>query len=198
MNTRTLILSMVTILVLLGFRMATPSLSDDDRKFGVNYLKETRAEVLSLVKGLTDEQLSFRASEDSWSIAQCLEHIAASEDFIFNLSQMALDNSAEKSELAFTDSELIRIMTDRSNKAKALDVLQPGEKAVTTTLKAFKIARDQHIAYLKKTDDALRSSYFDFPFGKGDAYQVLLFMGAHSSRHAAQIREILASPEFPK
>jgi hypothetical protein len=36
------------------------------------------------------------------------------------------------------------------------------------------------------------------PAGLLDAYQWMLFQGAHSKRHTAQIEEVKADPNFPK
>ncbi|HEY0769759.1 MAG TPA: DinB family protein, partial [Sphingobacteriaceae bacterium] len=58
--------------------------------------------------------------------------------------------------------------------------------------------RDDHINYVKTTTDDLRNHYVDLPFGKLDAYQIILFMAAHSKRHTDQIDEILSNANFPK
>ena len=47
--------------------------------------------------------------------------------------------------------------------------------------------------------DDLREHATDSPLGKQlDAYEWILFAGAHSERHTKQIEEVKADPNFPK
>jgi hypothetical protein len=51
---------------------------------------------------------------------------------------------------------------------------------------------------LKKTPD-LRDHALESPLGqKLDAYEWILFIGAHSERHTKQIKEVMADANFPK
>ncbi len=92
------------------------------------------------------------------------------------------------------------MVTDRSTRAKANEVLKPTGKFGTyeATLKEFKAKREHSINYIKTTTDDLRNHYNDFPFGKVDAYQTMLVMTAHSKRHTDQIEEIMKHVNFPK
>jgi hypothetical protein len=54
------------------------------------------------------------------------------------------------------------------------------------------------LEFLQSTPD-LRAHVFDSPLKQPlDAYEWLLFMGAHSERHTKQILEVKADPGFPK
>ena len=48
------------------------------------------------------------------------------------------------------------------------------------------------------TEDDLRNRYFDFPFGKADSYQIILFLSGHTKRHTDQIKEVIANEKFPQ
>ena len=78
--------------------------------------------------------------------------------------------------------------------------LVPGRKFATPAdaVKAFNAARDKTIAYVKSTQDDLRTHVGPGPAGPMDSYQFLLLLTAHSARHAAQIREVEANPSYPK
>ena len=53
-------------------------------------------------------------------------------------------------------------------------------------------------AFLKATPD-LRDHAIDSPLGKKlDAYEWVLFIGAHSERHTKQMQEVKDAPGFPK
>ncbi len=49
-----------------------------------------------------------------------------------------------------------------------------------------------------KTTPDLREHVTEGPVGKLDAYEWLLFIGAHSERHTKQILEVKADAGFPK
>ncbi len=63
------------------------NLTTGDREQLVKYLKETRDNLQKATKGLSTEQLNFKAAPERWSVAECLEHIAASEDLLFGMIQ---------------------------------------------------------------------------------------------------------------
>ncbi len=52
--------------------------------------------------------------------------------------------------------------------------------------------------FIETTKDDLRHHFAQTPLGMLDAYQLLLFLNAHTMRHIAQIKELTARPEFPK
>ena len=179
------------------------SLTDAERKHAGNLLQETQENLLKKLNGLTPEQLSFKADATSWSISECLEHIAISENNFIGLLQTALKEPADPSkrnEVKMNDEAIVSMMTDRSIKRKAPETFRPSGKFGTyeATLQEFKTKRENNINYIKTTSDDLRNHYNDFPFGKIDAYQTILFMAAHSKRHTEQIEEIMKNVNFPK
>jgi uncharacterized damage-inducible protein DinB len=46
------------------------------------YLESTKKGVLDATKGLSEAQWNFQPAPGKWSVAECVEHIAATEDFI--------------------------------------------------------------------------------------------------------------------
>ena len=78
-------------------------------------------------------------------------HLALSEQIIFEWSQNALEHSAEKGEIAFQDEMLMKIFTDRSQKSKTLDVLEPTGKfhSIDEALDHFDKLRAKHIDYIE-------------------------------------------------
>lgn len=188
-----------TLVLAVSLNLSADPLTKADRSFALIHLKKTKKVLIKTVKGLSDSQLNFRPSANSWSIAECLEHIAISENFIFALVDVALNGEVEKAELAMTDETLVKALADRTTKLQTLQPLEPTNSfgSPGDALKAFVERRNEHINYVKNTRAELRNSYYDFPFGKGDAYQVILFVGSHSERHTMQIKEIMEHVNFP-
>jgi hypothetical protein len=53
-----------------------------DKGKALAYLESTKKGALDATKGLSEAQWNFKPATDKWSVAECVEHIAAAEDFI--------------------------------------------------------------------------------------------------------------------
>ena len=53
-----------------------------DKDKALAYLESTEKGVLDATKGLSEAQWNFKPAPAKWSVAKCVEHIAAAEDFI--------------------------------------------------------------------------------------------------------------------
>jgi len=170
----------------------------------MSHLHATRKVFLDSIAGLSDIQWNFKPSPERWSVAECAEHIAVSEDSIFDLLKQVMKSPAapDKQAAAKGKDELIqRAVPDRSVKAQAPEFLQPKRRWPDreVLIAHFKQSRDRNIAYIQTTDDDLRNHFMEHPLLKTiDAYQIMLLISAHCERHTAQINEVKADPNFPK
>ena len=99
------------------------------------------------------------------------------------------------------DETILTVIPDRSRKAQAPERLQPTGKWPNRAAlaKDFEALRGKEIAYVTETKEDLRNHFGDHPFLKTmDAYQWIIFNGAHCKRHTAQILEVKADPNYPK
>ncbi len=193
----------ILMLVLVSFTVSDAKLTKAERAFAIAEMTKTHDHLLSAIEGLSEAQLNFKSSPESWSIKECVEHIALSENIIFGMQQGTLEvapDPSKRSEIKMTDEQILAMITDRSNKVKTKTPFEPTGKfgSHENTLKEFTTKRAEHIAYVKNTEDDLRNHYAEFPFGTIDAFQTLLFLSGHTERHVLQIEEIKASEGFPK
>ncbi len=191
-----------TLLVLFSFTTADP-ISDKDRKDLLSYRKSAETTLLRSVKGLTDAQLNWKANDSSWSIANCIEHITLTEKSIFDWAMSTLKEAADaskKNDVKNTDDQVKAMIESRDHKAKAPEPLKPMGKLGNPekSLQAFKEQSTNLDQYIQSTRDDLRNHFAQTPVGTVDAYQLLLFLTAHTKRHTAQIQAIKADPHFPK
>jgi hypothetical protein len=189
-------------LLLLGAAAFGQGLTQADRERGVTYLEQTRDGVVESVKGLSEAQMKFKAAPERWSVAETLEHIAKAEDFIFqNVTDQVMKAPAGPAgrDTAKIDAMVLAMIPDRSHKAQAPPPLVPTSSwTPAESLDHFLKSRAKTIAFLESTPD-LREHAADSPLGQPlDAYEWLLFIGAHSERHTKQILEVKADPGFPK
>lgn len=177
------------------------ALSPADREKGVKYLEQTRDAVIAATNGLSEAQWKFKAAPDKWSAAETLEHIALAEDYLFGFVKnkvMKDPPGPADRDIAKIDAMVLAMIPDRSNKRQAPPELVPtGRWTPAETLDHFLKSRAVTIEFMKTTPD-LREHVAEGPVGKLDAYEWLLFIGAHSERHTKQILEVKAEAGFPK
>lgn len=193
----------IIVLALVGFGVINPGLTDEERKMAIKELAKTQERLTSTVEGLTDAQLNFKATPESWSVAECAEHLAISEGMIGGMFQGAIKEPADptkRDSVKFADADLIKMISTRDQKVKTGEAFEPSGKfgSHTETVKAFVDKRKEHIEYLKTTEDDLRNHYGQLPFGTIDGLQILLFMSGHTERHVQQMEEVMAHADFPK
>ncbi len=191
------------MLVMLSFTTSNTSLTKSERKFAIEQFKNSKTHLLSSIKGLSTAQLNFKASPESWSVAECTEHIALTENALFGMFEGALKTTADaskRSEVKMTDEQVIALVTDRTTKVKTQEQFVPSGKfgSHEAAVKEFVTKRDEHIKFIKKTQEDLRNRYQQLPFGTIDAYQLVFFIAGHTERHVKQIEEVKANANFPK
>lgn len=183
---------------------AAAGLPDAERRVLTDHLAESSQQFLNSVEGLTPEQWNFKAGPDRWSIAQCAEHIALSEDFLRELIEgkvLTAEPTPDKiAERKLVDEKVLPMIVDRSFKAQAPEPLRPTSKfgSPQSAVDHFKQSRALTAALAAERDD-LREHAGPHPVLKElDAYQWLLFLSGHTLRHTAQIEEVKASAGFPR
>jgi hypothetical protein len=175
-----------------------------ERQLALDHLAASQERLLELVDGLTAEQWAFRPAEGRWSIGECLEHVMRVENRVFGLIAKKLDEGPaepEKKEQARAkDPTLEPVLLDRSDRRQAPEPVRPsGEWADSAELVAeFQKTRQRTREFASATEGDLRSYFHPhLALGELDCYQWLLLIGLHTSRHALQIEEIKAAPDFP-
>jgi DinB superfamily len=193
----------VALVIASGFRPVDGTISDAERKMVIDYMKETKERLIKDVKGLTAEQLNFKPTATSWSVAECLEHIAFSEGALFGMLQGTLKeaaNPARRTEVKMTDEQVKGMISSRERKIKTQEAFEPKNQfgSAEGSLKEFVAKRDGNMEFAKTTQEDLRNHYAVMPFATFDSFQVLIFITGHSARHTAQIEEVMANANFPK
>ncbi|MEX2261188.1 MAG: DinB family protein [Bryobacteraceae bacterium] len=180
-------------------------LTQGERDRAMSDLHATRKRFLDSVAGLSDAQWKFKPDDKTWSIAECAEHIAISEDAIFQIITGKILKSPaapeKRGEVQRKDELVMKAIRDRSGKFSAPESLKPSGRWPTpdAMVAQFKKSRDSHIAYIQTTQDDLRSHFLPHPATKEiDGYQWLLLLSAHSDRHVMQILDVKGHPGYPK
>jgi hypothetical protein len=196
------ILFAVTLLFLFSFASSvTDPVTDEERKSAIAYFKETQKALADEIKGLSDNQLNWKPADSVWSVAGCVEHIAISEKNLFDWFSGIMKAPAtpeKRSEVKLSDDMVKTMLTNRASKVKTREGFYPTGMSAADALKLFNERRDALIKYMGEAKEDMRNHVAQTPLGVIDAYQLLLFLSAHTKRHTLQIAEIKAHPNFPK
>lgn len=192
----------VAVLLLAASAYAGDEKVTDSQKI-VQELERTQAKFLKSIEGLSEAQWSFKPAPDRWSVAECAEHIAASEPMVRGLAAGVLSKDATPEmiqEGIMKDEMVAKAVVDRSQKFKAPEPLVPTNRfgSAAAAIESFRKERAETIKLAGGSADLRGKADKHFLFGPLDAYGWFLFLSAHSERHTLQIEEVKAHPDYPK
>jgi hypothetical protein len=131
-------------------------------------------------------------SPGKWSILECVEHVAISEDRLFSFLHEAKD--AGVPQLNRPLETMIREHgADRNRRVESpADVLPAARfSTVSEALQHFLESRKHTILFVQANREDLRAKVVAHPlFGVVTGYEILLLAATHPLRHAKQIEEI--------
>jgi DinB family protein len=183
--------------------VAAPSLAGADpmtageRQRVLAHFEMTEAWLVSETNGLSNAQLAFRMTPESWSIQDVVEHLAIAEPQYWQQVQDSLKQPVGyKAEQ--TDAAILWYGIDRTNRQKTGEARVPKGKysSVGQSLGDFRKLRATMTEFAKGTQEDLRGRQLQG--GNMDVYQWLLMISTHSQRHILQIREVKAHASYPK
>lgn len=168
----------------------------------IELLNTSEKEFLQAVEGLTEQQWSFKAGPDRWSVAECAEHIVLADAMLFETATKSLTGPAdEKWEGTLGKTDLLRrALPNRSTKVDAPVAIKPQHAMTRQQLMArFKAQREKALAYAQETEAPLKAHTAANPFfGALNGHQWLLYIPLHHLRHNMQIAEVKTSPDYPR
>ena len=202
MKIKSIIVFAVVATLLAAISIRAQELTQADKDKALQYLESTKKDVLDATTGLSPAQWNFKPAPDRWSIAECMEHIAASEDFIRGniVDGVMKAPPAPGRDVAAIDAGILENIPARKTKVQAPEPLKPTNRfgSPEGSIKHFVESRAITEEFLKTTP-GLRDHAADSPTGaKWDAYEFILLIAAHSERHTNQIKEVKADPNYPK
>jgi hypothetical protein len=176
---------------------AASGMTDGDRQRLLAHLEMTEAWLVSEVSGLSQAQLTYKMTPDSWSVMDVVEHLAVAEGQYWTNLQDSMKQPASDKKPEATDAAILWYGIDRTNRQKTGEARVPTGRWTTVqgSLDEFRSRRKTMREYAKTTGDDLRGHMLID--GNMDVYQWFLMISSHSQRHILQIREIKASAGYP-
>ena len=197
---------LLVILVITGLagRMSFNTITNHERHALIHQLKDSKANFLSSINGLSEKQLNFKPAADKNSIRDVIRLQAVEESVLWNLTDASLKETTPADKHVankIKDEELLQSESGFEPKAIVYSLLPPVKIPWTNTyetIEAFEQKRSFIITYVRTTTDDMRSHMVRNEKGALDAYQVLLLLSADTKNNTRRIEEIKAGSSFPK
>jgi hypothetical protein len=190
--------------------MATPgrpTLAPEIDQFRSQF-EQLSAEADALTSPLSDQQFMWRPDPDSWSIAECLDHLNATARVYLPALDEGISDAIRRGvygEGPFKYNWLGRLSVRFSHlrvRLKAPDDVQPGSgRTRREILNAFRAYQVQYIDRLRQANGVdLARARVRLPAGSwlpiplGSAFELMV---VHSRLHLAQARRIIDAAHFP-
>jgi DinB family protein len=187
----------VLLVLLAGTTLAAAPMTDGERQRLIAHLDMTENWLVSELDGLSEAQVNFRMSPESWTIAEVVEHLSIAEPQYWKQEEDALKQPATAYKSESTDAAILWYGIDRTNRTKTGEARVPGGRApAKQSLASFRKLRATMMQMAKTSQDDFRGrKLLD---GNMDTYQWLLMISTHAQRHILQIKEIKAHPKYPR
>ena len=198
MLTRTLAALALAVLLAPAAASAGP-MTPGERQRLLAHLEMTESWLASEVAGLSEAQLTFKMTSESWSITDVVEHLAIAEPQYWENLQASLKEPVKAGyKPSATDEQMLWYGIDRTNRQRTGEARVPQGKygRASEALAAFRTLRARMLETAKTSQEDFRGR--PFMGGGQDVYQWFLMISTHAQRHILQIREIKAHAGYPK
>jgi uncharacterized damage-inducible protein DinB len=157
----------------------------------VENLTGTRNRLLNEISGLSYEQINKKLDEGTWSVAQVCHHLYLSESVFTQAIIYGLNKSNGKK----AEPKPVQLAVDRSQKAKAPDMVVPGDEPLDLEeiTELLNQSRNLFFEFYNQLEDksilAEKSAKHPlFGYTPLDQWVDLIYL--HEERHIEQIKEI--------
>ena len=165
-----------------------------DAKIEIERVLQDGIDVLAdSLAGVDEETACLRPLSDSWSIVDCVEHIALTEAGL--LTRLEKAQPAETSHAdAAREARFRDLAMNRGRRIDAPELVRPASQFTTLAQAraAVQTARSRTLAFVRDFQGDLRSWLTQHPLitRPVNCYEMLLLIALHPKRHAQQITEI--------
>jgi hypothetical protein len=158
-----------------------------------DHLCETRNNLVEEIKLLSDTQFNAKPDTKSWSIAQVGHHLTLTEESFVRAIAWGLKQEESKQ----TERKNVHIISDRSKKVPAPEIVEPAEDFFTVQqiIERLDDSRKKLTTILDTIEDPsiLAEKSLKHPvFGELPLDQWVEVIYIHEQRHIEQIKEIKA------
>jgi uncharacterized damage-inducible protein DinB len=167
----------------------------NERQIILADLHTGRSNLIAVLSSVTEDQAARIPSPGSWSVLQCVEHLAVAEKNLF--SRLSAAQPSDTSTLnPRRETLLVTRGLDRTRKRQAPEAAIPTGRfpTLSAALQHFLENRDHTILFVEQCTADLRCRQTSHPLiGVVNCHELLLLIAVHPLRHIQQIEEIKAA-----
>ena len=197
---------LITLLVVTGLAgtLNNSSVSQEERKYAVNFFFYCKTNLLDKIKDLSPKQLNFKAPSSQLSVKHRLIEMAITEKKLWETINNAMQqpaNPEKRADIKITDDELIQLTEAGSIGTLSTNTFKQANNPYKTAEEAtasFKTIRNERIKYMKFSTEDLRNHVVLTPAGWLDCYQFILLISASANHCAGLIEDLKNTPGFPE
>lgn len=171
-------------------------------------LRQAQDAIVGATKGVSDAQAGFKPDPHTWSIAENVEHVVMVQERVLGPMWLQLATAPpcpEDRDCGAVDAFIMDRFPSRLKKFSGPEVLHPtGALPLAEAIGRVAVNTGRFTELLAATDlrqHALEAmplkAVSDGRYHYMDGYQWILAQAAHTERHAKQILEVKAHPNFP-
>lgn len=167
-------------------------MSDADRQEILRLLQEGADALAEALEGIEESTAALRPRPDSWSVIECVEHLALTEAALLSRLRSAKPSDSSHEDRA-REAKFQDLAMNRARRIEAPEVVIPKSTAtgLSHAVERFHAARKETLRFVDQFPGDLRSWLTLHPLitRPVNCYEMLLLMAMHPRRHALQIAE---------
>jgi hypothetical protein len=169
-----------------------------DRQALLQNLEQGQQELLEALRGVSEDLVVRIPAPGSWSVLQCIEHVAVSEGYLFERLTVSRALGSPKVDEPREESIVVRGL-DRTKNVRSPDAAEPTVlRPLPMRSGTFRASRDRTIQFVRNCNEDLRAKVTDHPLiGVLNCHELLLIMSVHPRRHARQVEEVRSALSDP-
>jgi hypothetical protein len=163
-----------------------------DRQEILRLLQEGADCLASSLAGVDESLARRRPADDSWSVVECVEHLALSEEML--LAQLREAKPCNEShEDRAREAKFQDLALNRVRRIEAPDRVVPAlhSETLAEALEAFRAVRNETVRFVEEFQGELHWWLAKHPLitRPVNCYEMLLLVAMHPRRHAMQIEQ---------
>jgi uncharacterized damage-inducible protein DinB len=165
-------------------------MEDGERRIMLRLLAEGSDALRSAVDGIDGPEAARKPADFSWSVLDCLEHVAVTESALFAGIRNATPAGAPQHNPE-REAKISNRALDRGRFIAAPEIVVPAGRFATAAeaLAAFQSARAETVRWVETFQDDPRKWLTTHPMVRTpvNCWEMLLMIALHPTRHALQI-----------
>ena len=168
------------------------AMSDEDRQEILRLLQDGADALAKALEGIEESTAAVRPRPESWSVAECVEHLALSEKALLSRLREATPSDSSHEDRA-REAKFQDLAMNRARRIEAPEAVIPKSSMtdLARAVEGFHAARRETVRFVNQFPGDLRSWLAIHPLitRPVNCYEMLLLMAMHPRRHALQIAE---------